>query len=106
MPELNVAIRPHLGGSRKIHSGQKIHGSFFLGDVPYTPKARPLEDDIVFWETLRSKRFSSDLVELELHEKIRLVMESFNDEPVYAVDSLQKIATSSRPLFLFSFLNN
>jgi len=94
-------IRPHLGASRKIHPGQKIHGSFFLGDIPYTPKARPFEDDVEFWETLRSKRFSSDLVELELYEKTRLVMESFNDEPAYAVDSLHRIATSSKPPFPF-----
>jgi len=99
-------IRPHLGSSRKIHAGQKIHGSFFLGDMPYTPKARPLGDDTGFWETLRSKRVSSDLVELELHEKTRLVVESFNDQCADAEDSLQKIATSSKLLFLSSFLND
>ena len=68
-------------------------------DIPYTPKARPLDDDVAFWETLRSK--SSDLVELKLYEKTRLVTESFNDEPAYAVDSLHRIAASSRPLFSF-----
>ena len=100
-------IRPHLGSSRKFHPGQKIHGSFFLGDIPYTPKARPLGDDIGFWETLRSKRFSSDLVELELYEKTGLVVESFNDKRADAVDSLQKIATSSKlfSLFLFSTID-
>jgi len=100
-----AVIRPHLGSSRKIHPGQKIHGSFFLGDMPYTPKARPLEADIGFWETLRSEKFESDWVELELLDKTRVIGERFCAGDPDAIYSLQKIATSRKLLFLLSLLS-
>ncbi|KDR76655.1 hypothetical protein GALMADRAFT_139557 [Galerina marginata CBS 339.88] len=45
--------KPHLGSARKIHAGQKIHGSLTLSGklgTEYTPKARPLDDDPAFWK--------------------------------------------------------
>jgi hypothetical protein len=52
---LHVFDRPHLGGGRKIHLGQKIHYSFIEGAKKkndYTPKARPLDDSSDFWKAL------------------------------------------------------
>jgi len=90
-----------MGSSRKIHPGQQIHGSFFLGDKPYTPKARPLTGGDAFWETLRSKKLHSDWVELELGEKTRLVVDRLCAGDRDAKESLDKIATSSEH---FSFV--
>ncbi|KAF8881419.1 WD40-repeat-containing domain protein [Gymnopilus junonius] len=48
---------PHLGASRKIKYGQKIHSSVLLADtdIRYTPKAKPPGkiDPKKFWDSLR-----------------------------------------------------
>ena len=53
---VNPFVRPHLGSSRKIHQGQKIHISLVpaAGSTTenYFPKARPFDDNPSFWQML------------------------------------------------------
>ncbi|KDR71319.1 hypothetical protein GALMADRAFT_144010 [Galerina marginata CBS 339.88] len=54
-----MTYKPHVGSGRKLHAGQKIHGSFTLTDKTkkeYTPQARPLDDDPLFWEKVRDDK--------------------------------------------------
>ncbi|KAF9526328.1 WD40-repeat-containing domain protein [Crepidotus variabilis] len=65
--------KPHLGASRKIHDGQKIHSSLLRADLAttaeYTPQARPPRDGSRFWNTLRTEdKFKSPWLELDLYE--------------------------------------
>ncbi|KJA17498.1 hypothetical protein HYPSUDRAFT_192134 [Hypholoma sublateritium FD-334 SS-4] len=73
--------KPHLGSPRKIHKGQKIHSSFLLAErlingQPYTPKARPLEDDPNFWETAR-KDGLGEWLEQDLYEYVNELVKQF-----------------------------
>ncbi|TFK20468.1 WD40 repeat-like protein [Coprinopsis marcescibilis] len=87
-----VTYKPHLWGSRKIHSGQKIHSSFVLADrrSDYIPKARPPRDgqygsdndpdaDKRFWEELRRDGLANThgWLEIDLFEYARTVMARF-----------------------------
>ncbi|KDR68091.1 hypothetical protein GALMADRAFT_1051503 [Galerina marginata CBS 339.88] len=68
--------KPHLGKSRKIHSGQKIHSSLLLSNKAYTPKARP-DKDPNFWEPERlSQWLASDLYESTKTRVKRFMTES------------------------------
>ncbi|EDR04371.1 uncharacterized protein LACBIDRAFT_304576 [Laccaria bicolor S238N-H82] len=71
--------KPHLGSSRKIHANQKIHGSLLLaGNLTpgYTPQARPLDDDLLFWERVREEGLGNWL-ELDLFDAVRAHVEKF-----------------------------
>ena len=67
--------RPHLGSSRKIHTGQKIHSSLTLSDnTQYTPKARPLVDNPNFWMEARTKGLG-DWLAMDLYEYTETLVE-------------------------------
>ena len=81
IPQL-IFFRPHLGSSRKIHANQKIHGSLLLAGKlksEYTPKARPLDDNPLFWETARREGLG-DWLELDLYDLVRTHVEKFITE--------------------------
>ncbi|KAJ2929052.1 hypothetical protein H1R20_g8048, partial [Candolleomyces eurysporus] len=69
----SITYKPHLGSSRKIHEGQKIHCSFILGETTsrYIPKARPHDNarsnKRSFWSNLRNNglRENSKLLEFD-----------------------------------------
>ncbi|KAJ2935860.1 hypothetical protein H1R20_g1235, partial [Candolleomyces eurysporus] len=69
----SITYKPHLGSSRKIHEGQKIHCSFILGETTsrYIPKARPHDNTQSnkrsFWSNLRNNglREKSKLLEFD-----------------------------------------
>ena len=94
-PQLTF-FRPHLGSSRKIHANQKIHGSLLLADKlksDYTPKARPLDDDLLFWDTARREGLG-DWLELDLYDLVRAHVEKFitkDDSTVWQI--LRQTAT-------------
>ena len=79
-------MRPHLGASRKIHRGQKIHSSLVqaagLTAENYTPKARPLGDDPLFWEDLRDKGkgLTDQWLEFDLYEHSRSAVDKLVTE--------------------------
>ena len=94
-PQLTF-FRPHLGSSRKIHANQKIHGSLLLADKlksDYTPKARPLDGDLLFWDKARSEGLG-DWLELDLYDLVRAHVEKFitkDDNTVWQI--LRQTAT-------------
>lgn len=77
-----------MGAPRKIHAGQKIHGSLILtnkGRNEYTPKARPLEDDPNFWTNSCTKGLG-DWKAVDLFEGTQDLMNRFvaqQDESVW-----------------------
>ena len=85
----------HLGSSRKIHPGQKIHSSLTLtNDTNYTPKARPLNDDPKFWENT-CKNGLGDWLELDLYEYTQTLVERLMGErPGTALRTLHEIVKS------------
>ena len=94
-------IRPHLGSSRKIHPGQKIHSSLLLDDgasTDYTPMARPVDDDFLFWSKLQADKFKSDWLEIDLYQATETVLRDYIDgHHDMSFRILQKIATSGEP---------
>ena len=103
---LNRLIRPHLGSSRKIHPGQRIHSSLLLGDeasASYNPKARPVNDDSSFWTILRTKGFQSEWLEIDLYKATQTAMEDYiAGNCNTALHVLNKIATSGKPTWFQS----
>ena len=101
--EAGWSTRCHLGSSRKIHPGQKIHSSLFLADTheEYTPKARPLPDDKdSFWDDLRHKKENQrEWLERDLYEYTGYVMKKFSGD----LQTLQQIGTSSKRAPFFRF---
>ena len=93
---INCFVRLHLGSSRKIHDNQKIHGSLLLAGKlksEYTPKARPLDDDLSFWDTAREKGLGHWL-ELDLDDAVRAHVERFiKDHDSTVWENLRQIAT-------------
>jgi len=96
---LIILSRPHLGSTRKIHPGQKIHSSLLLFNRVYNPKARPPEGDITFWDNLRNEEgFKCKWVEFDLYEHAANVMEDFIQvvDPDNTSHTLRNIAASSK----------
>ncbi|KAJ3507944.1 hypothetical protein NLJ89_g6020 [Agrocybe chaxingu] len=108
--------KPHLGSSRKIHDGQKIHSSLLLADEVdsqpsserrprwrYTPKARPppIDGPDSFWETLRKEGLtgptSRQWLELDLHESAASIVERVtkNDSVDAMLGRMRDIAQSA-----------
>ena len=86
---IKALVRPHLGSGRKIHQGQKIHSSLVRAGGStaenYIPKARPLGDEIFFWQMLRNKKKEptadvSEWLELDLYEYSKLAVEKLVTE--------------------------
>ena len=100
----NCFVRPHLGSSRKIHDKQKIHGSLLLAGKlksEYTPRARPLDDDLSFWDTARNEGLGHWL-ELDLDDAVRAHVERFIKEDDSTVwENLRQIATWGGKLALY-----
>lgn len=93
-------IRPHLGSSRKIHPGQKIHSSLLLDDgasTDYTPMARPVDDDFLFWSKVRADKFKSEWLEIDLYHTIEIVLKDHIAGYGMSLRILEKIATSGEP---------
>ena len=92
----SLFFRPHLGSSRKIHANQKIHSSLLLAGKlksEYTPQARPLDDNPLFWETAR-REWLGDWLELDLYDLVGAHVEKFiteNDSTVWQI--LRQAAT-------------
>jgi len=90
-------IRPHLGSSRKIHPGQKIHGSLILSDKTrgeYIPKARPLDGDPTFWEKARTKGLG-DWLERDLYEQTHALLQRLiTESPGTVLQTLRQTAMS------------
>jgi len=88
-------VRPHLGSSRKIHVGQKIHGSLTLTDKSrYTPKARPPQNDPPFWDMVR-KEGLGEWRAVDLYEYTQTLVEKFvNDGDSTVWKFLRQTATS------------
>jgi len=88
-------VRPHLGSSRKIHVGQKIHGSLTLTDkTRYTPKARPPKNDPPFWDIVR-KEGLGEWQAVDLYEYTQTLVEKFvNDGDSTVWQILRQTATS------------
>lgn len=100
-------FRPHLGSSRKIHPGQKIHSSLMLTDKTrreYTPKARPLDDDPNFWEKAHTTGLGNWL-ELDLYEYTKTLVRSLgtNECPDNgtALQTLRQTVISGKPTPFF-----
>ena len=99
-------IRPHLGASRKIHPGQKIHSSIILSDkthVEYSPKAYPLGGDLDFWKKAHTKGLG-DWLELDLYQHAhdlvkRLITKSFGT----VMQTLRQTAMSGTSAHFFRF---
>jgi hypothetical protein len=82
--------RPHLGSTRKIHPGQKIHSSLLLSKKVYSPKARTPEGDTTFWDRLRKEEgFKRKWVEFDLYEHAANVMDDFIVDPDKASHTLR-----------------
>jgi hypothetical protein len=104
---INWLIRPHLGSSRIIRPGQKIHSSFLLSSKnEYTPKAHPLEDGDSFWKELRAAGLGSKMahqwLELDLYEYTKTVVDNLVGNFItrrqsVTLETLHQIATSSKP---------
>jgi hypothetical protein len=98
----SLVIRPHLGSSRKIHRGQRIHSSLMLTDKThreYTPKARPLGDDPNFWENARTTGLR-DWLELDLYEYTETLVKCLGTEhPINGttLQTLRQTAISGKP---------
>ena len=115
--QLRDVIRFHLGSSRKIHPGQKIHISLTLIDPEkmYTPKARPLEEDSdSFWlkfrgDTWKEDSFKHTWIEFDLYEDAEKAIEVFSANPnnTNASQTLREIGMSSkRPRLFFSYFTS
>jgi hypothetical protein len=102
----NWLIRPHLGSSRKIHRGQKIHGSLVLSDNKnYTPKACPLYDGPSFWKDARTKGLG-DRLELDLYEYAQTLVKNVISEPSgAALQNLQQTAIWGTPLSILQIFS-
>ncbi|KJA24886.1 hypothetical protein HYPSUDRAFT_452805, partial [Hypholoma sublateritium FD-334 SS-4] len=78
---IQTTRKPHLGSRRKIHEGQKIHSSILLAEElikgEYIPKARPLNDNIFFWNTANLDKGLGQSLELELCDYIDNVVKRF-----------------------------
>jgi len=67
----------------------------------YTPMARPLNDDFMFWEKLRTEEFQSEWLETDLYEVTQTAMEDYiAGNFTTSSHILQKIATSGEPVQL------
>ena len=99
-------IRPHLGASRKIHPGQKIHSSLILSDkthVEYTPKAHPLDSDPDFWEKARTEGLG-DWLELDLYQHTYdLVKRLITESSGTVLQTLRQTAMSGMSAHFFRF---
>ena len=102
----NQWIRPHLGLSRKIHSGQKIHSSLMLSDnKKYAPKARPLSNDPNFWENAR-KNGLGDWLEHDLYEyTYTLVERLIGEDPGTALQTLRETMMLGMSNQFFTFFH-
>ena len=93
----NWFIRPHLGSSRKIHSGQKIHSSLILSDKKrgeYTPKARPPDEDPNFWARGLAMGLG-DWLEPDLYEHTHALLERLiTESPGTVLQTLHQTAMS------------
>ncbi|KAF8907888.1 quinon protein alcohol dehydrogenase-like superfamily [Gymnopilus junonius] len=81
--------------SRKIRQGQKIHSSLLVGktNVPYIPKARPFDDNVLFWKNL-----PREWLELDLYEYAEDLLRRFATDAsktLHAYETLRQIAISS-----------
>ena len=95
-------IRPHLGTTRTIHAGQKIHGSLLTVYGAYVPRAHPVGDDTSFWTRLREDQpFRRKWVESELVEYAANAMDKFIFEPDEASKTLRRIARSGKTTQFF-----
>ena len=96
-----------MGSRRKIQHGQKIHSSLLLarGGMAddYNPIARPPDDDILFWETLRSETAinrndrARQWLELDLYEYTKTVLANAikPDDNFATSQQLRQIASTS-----------
>jgi hypothetical protein len=84
-----VLFRLHLGSSRQIQPGQKIHSSLLLarGEFAekYKPIARPPTGDDSFWDMLRREDAIDDdgvreWLEIDLYEYAKMLVESMIKE--------------------------
>jgi hypothetical protein len=100
----NWLIRPHLGSSRKIHPGQKIHSSLTLSNnTKYTPKARPLDDDPLFWVHAHENGLG-DWLELDLYEYTETLVERLiGERPGTALQTLRETVMSGTSAQFFTF---
>ncbi|TFK27480.1 WD40 repeat-like protein [Coprinopsis marcescibilis] len=96
-----VTRKPHLGSSRKIHHGQKIHSSFILGEDQkgYIPKARPpdvAQNDEAkqFWGAIYSDGLMNkdDWLEIDLVQYVKTLVKKFIDGNGNSKDSLDKLS--------------
>ena len=94
---IKVFVRPHLGRGRRIHRGQKIHSSLVRASVStaedYIPKARPFNENPLFWEMLRDGEkevtaYISEWLELDLYEQSKRAAEKLVDGDDTALKSL------------------
>ncbi|PPQ70201.1 hypothetical protein CVT25_011552 [Psilocybe cyanescens] len=91
-----TTFKPHLGSSRKIHPGQKIHSSFILADKPvYTPKARPLSDETDFWSKFRNDdKVSANWLERDLYSYADdLVKQYIDKQDLVVLQTLYQITS-------------
>jgi hypothetical protein len=64
----------------------------------YTPKARPIDDDILFWEKLRADGFRSKWLEIDLYEATQTAMKDYmGGQDKTLSNILHKIAVSGGP---------
>jgi len=78
---INWLIRPHLGSSRKIHPGQKIHSSLLLSDNRH-----------YFWQA-RSDGLG-DWLELDLYEYTQTLVWMLINETPGTLQTLHQTAMS------------
>jgi len=64
----------------------------------YTPKARPVNDDFLFWTKLHTEKFRSEWLETDLYEVTQTAMKDYiAGYYETSLRILQKIATSGEP---------
>ncbi|KIK12754.1 hypothetical protein PISMIDRAFT_689228 [Pisolithus microcarpus 441] len=86
----NFTSKPHLGKSRKIHKGQRIHGSFFdIENKAYVPKARPPKDAEDFWSNLRK---CPEWQEFDVDASMQKTVEGFLTNPNHDPNVLQNLS--------------
>jgi hypothetical protein len=71
-------------------------------NTKYTPKARPLDDDVDFWENAR-KNGLGDWLELDLYDYTRTLVERLiGEHPGTALQTLRQTAMSGMPAQLLT----
>jgi len=93
-------IRPHLGSSRKIHPGQRIHTSFVLSDnTEYIPKARSAVNEDGFWGDLRDEsqtELRHKWLERDLKDYTWDIVRRFIDKPSSSLEGLGEYTPSGK----------